>query len=205
MAFAYYRIIQPAEVGVRARFFVSDDAVSQTDLSLEAAREGRVADLIAPALDALGYELVRVSLGGRGRRTLQIMVERQDRATMTVDHCAEASGVVSDILDEADPIAGEFELEVSSPGLDRPLTRPADYRRFAGLDARVELAEPMEGRRRFTGRIERLEDAAGPVIVLATDTGTVRLPWEAVKKGKLVLNDALMAAAQRWAEEGRSP
>lgn len=197
--------MQPAEVGARARFFVSDDAVSDNDLSLEAAREREVAELIQPALEALDYELVRVSLGGRGRRTLQIMVERTDRATMTVDHCAEVSGVVSEILDEADPIAGEFELEVSSPGLDRPLTRPTDYARFTGFDARVELAEPRAGRRRFTGRIEGVETEAGDVIVLTTETGTVRLPWTAVKKGKLVLNDALMAAAQRWAEEGRSP
>jgi ribosome maturation factor RimP len=197
--------LDPAEVGVRARFFVSDDAVSQTSLSSEAAREGRIADLLAPALDAVGYELVRVSFGGRGRRTLQIMVERKDRATMTVDHCAEASGLVSDILDEADPIEGEFELEVSSPGLDRPLTRPDDYRRFAGLDARIELDEPIAGRRRFTGRLDGWEDGDEASVVLTTAEGTVRLPWRRVKKGKLVLNDALMAAARRWAEEGRSP
>ena len=197
--------MQPDEVGARARFFVSDDAVSDNHLSPEAAREGGVAELIAPALAALGYDVVRVTLGGRGRRTLQVMVERADRSTMTVDHCAEASGVISALLDEADPIEGEFDLEVSSPGLDRPLTRLEDYRRFAGFDARVELAEPVAGRRRFTGRIEGVETSAGGAIVLTTDTGTARLPWNAVKKGKLVLNDALVAAAQRWAEEGRSP
>jgi ribosome maturation factor RimP len=194
--------MQPAEVGARARFFVSDDAVPEISSSCEAAREGRIADLLRPALEAMGYELVRVSLGGG---TLQIMVERRDRATMTVDHCAEASEAISAILDEADPIAGAFELEVSSPGLDRPLTRPDDFRRFAGLDARVELAEPLAGRRRFTGRLEGFEEGAEGTVVLTTDQGAVRLPWPAVKKAKLVLNDALMRAAERWAEEGRSP
>jgi len=189
-------------VGVRARFFVSDDAVPQISPSCDAAREGRIAELLIPALDALGYELVRVRLGGK---TLQIMVERQDRATMTVDHCAEASEAISAILDEVDPIAGAFELEVSSPGLDRPLTRPDDFRRFAGLDARVELSEPVAGQRRFTGRLDGFEAGSDAAVVLSTEQGPVRLPWGTVKKAKLVLNDALMRAAERWAQEGRSP
>ncbi len=194
--------MQPAEVGARARFFVSDDAVPQISPSCDSAREGRIAELLIPALDAMGYEVVRVRLSGK---TLQIMVERQDRATMTVDHCAEASEAISAILDEVDPIAGAFELEVSSPGLDRPLTRPDDFRRFAGLDARVELSEPVAGQRRFTGRLGGFEAGDDAAVVLTTDQGTVHLPWGAVKKAKLVLNDALMRAAERWAEEGRSP
>lgn len=194
--------MQPAEVGARARFFVSDDAVPQISPSCDAAREGRIAALLTPSLEAMGYELVRVRLGGK---TLQIMVERRDRATMTVDHCAEASEAISAILDEADPIAGAFELEVSSPGLDRPLTRPDDCRRFAGLDARVELSEPVAGQRRFTGRLDGVEERPETAVLLTTDQGPVRLPWSAVKKAKLVLNDALMRAAERWAAEGRSP
>lgn len=196
------------KVGVRARFFVSDDAVPQNPSSPETAREARITELLAPALDATGYELVRVSLAGRGRRTLQVMVERKDRATMTVDDCAEASATVSAVLDETDPIAGAFELEVSSPGIDRPLTRPEDCRRFAGLDARVELTEPLEGRQRFTGRLAGLDQdgaAGAEAVVLETDEGALRLPWRRVKKAKLVLNDALMAAAERWAQQGRSP
>ena len=189
-------------MGPRARFFVSDDAVPQISPSRDAAGEGRIADLLTTPLEAMGYDLVRVSYGGK---TLQIMVERLDRTTMTVDHCAEASEVISAILDEADPIAGAFELEVSSPGLDRPLTRPDDFRRFAGFDARVELAEPLAGQRRFTGRLDGFEADGDAAIVLTTDHGTLRLPWAAVKKAKLVLNDALMRAAERWAEEGRSP
>ena len=189
-------------MGVRARFFVSDDAVPETSPSCEAAREGRIADLLAPALAALGYELVRVRLGSK---TLQVMVEREDRATMTVDHCAEASETISAVLDEADPIAGAFDLEVSSPGLDRPLTRPGDFRRFAGFQARVELREPLAGRRRFTGRVDGFDEAGDAAVVLTTTEGTVRLPWRAVKKAQLVLDDALMRAAARWAQEGRSP
>lgn len=189
-------------MGARARFFVSNGAVSQLRPTNEVAREGQIAELVTPALEALGYEVVRVRLGGR---TLQIMVERSDRTTMTVDHCAEASETISAILDEADPIAGAFELEVSSPGLDRPLTRPDDCRRFAGLDARIELAEPIDGRKRFTGRLDGLAVDVADVVVLTTDDGQVRLPWAAVTRAKLVLNDALLRAAERWAEEGRSP
>lgn len=194
--------MQPATVGFRARFFVSNDAVPQISPSSGSARNGQIAELLSPALESMGYELVRARLSGK---TLQIMVERRDRTTMTVDDCAEASAAISAILDDADPIAGAFELEVSSPGLDRPLTRPDDVRRFAGLEAWLELDEPIAGQRRFTGRLDGVEDDGGAVVVMTTADGPVRLPWEAVKKAKLVLNDALMRAAERWAEEGRSP
>jgi ribosome maturation factor RimP len=149
-----------------------------------------------------------VSLGGcQGRRTLQVMVERQDRGTMTVEHCAEISHAVSAILDVEDPISGAYDLEVSSPGLDRPLTRLEHFRRFAGFEARVELDEPVAGQRRFKGTIEAVEESAtrGAEVVLATESGTARLPYARVRKGKLVMNEALLAAARRWADEGRSP
>lgn len=154
----------------------------------------------------MGYELVRVGLTGPGRSTLQVMVERCDRAGMTVDDCALVSRRVSDILDVADPIAAAFTLEVSSPGLDRPLTAPEHYGRFRGLEARIELATPIDGRRRYTGRIVDIDDAGGTAtVVLAIPAGEVRLPFGAIRKGKLVMNDDLLAAAERWAEAGRSP
>jgi ribosome maturation factor RimP len=173
--------------------------------SSQATSDTRVGELIRPTLEASGYELVRVTLGGRGRRTLQVMVERGDRGTMTVDDCAEVSRTLSDVLDREDPIAGAFDLEVSSPGLDRPLTRLDDYRRFAGLDAQVELDEAVDGRRRFTGRLDGVEEGEPAAVLIATTAGVARLPWPRVRKGKLVLNDKLLAAARRWTETGRSP
>ena len=154
-----------------------------------------MADLVAPALEGLGYDLVRVRFGGGGP-VLQIMVERQDRSNMTVDHCAEASRTLSALLDVEDPIPQAYSLEVSSPGIDRPLTRPADFERFAGFEARVELEDDIAGQRRFRGRLEGLE---GGVLKLQTDGGQAALPLAAVKSAKLLMTDALLTAASEGA------
>ncbi len=151
----------------------------------------RVAALVAPALEGLGYELVRVRFGG-GASVLQIMVERQDRSGMTVDHCAEASRILSALLDVEDPIPQAYSLEVSSPGIDRPLTRLGDFERFAGFEARVELEDGASGQRRFRGRLQGLE---GGILRLDTDQGEAALPLTAVKSAKLLMTDALLAAA----------
>src|SRR3546814_8590835 len=118
----------------------------------------RIEDMIAPSLADMGYDLVRVSLtGGAARMTLQIMAECLDGAGMTVDDCAAISRAVSALLDVEDPIRGAYVLEVSSPGIDRPLTRARDYERFAGYEAKVELRRMMDGRRRFRGRLMGVE------------------------------------------------
>jgi len=159
-----------------------------------------VARIIEPSLDAMGYRLVRLmQTGGPRRPTLQIMAERRDEAPMTVEDCAEISRAVSALLDVADPIAGAYMLEVSSPGIDRPLVRPEDYDRFAGFEARVDLASPLDiagqgGRKRFRGRILGRE---GDHVRLADENGEVRLPLDAIARAKLVLNDELLALAQR--------
>jgi ribosome maturation factor RimP len=154
-----------------------------------------IARLIEPSLKAMGYRLVRVAvLGGQRAATLQIMAERFDEAAMTVEDCADISRSLSALLDVADRIAGSYALEVSSPGIDRPLVRPEDYDRFAGLEARIELSEPRDGRKRFRGRL--LGRAAEAVRVL-TETGEVRLPFAAITRAKLVLTDELLAAARR--------
>ena len=152
----------------------------------------RVEAIIAPTLNDLGFELVRVRLSGAQRRTLQIMAERHNRASMTVEDCAEISRSVSALLDVEDPIRGSYTLEVSSPGLDRPLTRPQDFERFAGLEAKVELTNPVDGRRRFRGRIEGLIDE---VVRLDMDGLVVELPYADIERAKLVLNDELLALA----------
>jgi ribosome maturation factor RimP len=151
-----------------------------------------IARLVEPTLRGMGYELVRVQFGGgSGRPTLQIMAERTDRRPMTVEDCAEISRNVSALLDVEDPLQGAYLLEISSPGIDRPLTRPQDYERFAGFEARLELARPLDGRKRFRGRIGEL---AGDTVRIIEPAGEVRLPLDQINKAKLVLTDELLAA-----------
>lgn len=146
----------------------------------------------------MGYELVRVMNTGGRRPTLQVMAERLDRTGMTVDHCAEISRAVSAILDVEDPIASAYELEVSSPGIDRPLTKPADFERFAGFVARVETDRLIEGQKKFKGQLLGIDDK---VVRLALPEGEREVPFEAIRKAKLVLTDELLAAAEA---EGRN-
>jgi ribosome maturation factor RimP len=153
----------------------------------------RITEIIEPSLDAMGYRLVRVAVLGAGRMTLQIMAERRDDAPMTVDDCADISRSVSALLDVADPIASAYTLEVSSPGIDRPLVRPEDYDRFAGFEARIELSQPLAGRKRFRGR---LLGRAGDNVRLIAETGEVHVPLSAIARAKLVLTDDLLALAQ---------
>ena len=111
---------------------------------------------IAPALGGMGYDVVRVALNGTETKVLQVMVERQDRVDMTVDECADVSRTVSALLDISDPFTGRYTLEVSSPGLDRPLLKAADYARFAGDEAKIELTHDLAGRKRFKCRLKGL-------------------------------------------------
>ena len=158
-----------------------------------------IARLVEPVLQSMGYELVRVHYGsGSGRPTLQIMAERQDRRAMTVDDCAEISRTISALLDVEDPLEEAYMLEVSSPGIDRPLVRPADYQRFAGFEARLELTQPVEGRKRFRGRIGELVDGRVRII---EEAGDFRVPLEQINKAKLVLTDDLIAATSAEAKK----
>jgi ribosome maturation factor RimP len=165
--------------------------------------EGKAAEverLIAPAVEAMGYDIVRVQLGGGDRLKLQIMAERRSDGGMNVEDCAEISRAVAAILDVEDPIDSAYMLEVSSPGLDRPLTRLADFERFAGFEAKVEMTRPRDGRRRFRGRLLGTCDAE---IVLACEDGEVTLPFAEMQKAKLVITDDLIAASSpKAAEDG---
>lgn len=158
----------------------------------------RIERLIEPQIDAMGYAVVRVRLTGARRKTLQVMVERTDEASMTVDDCAEISRTVSAILDVEDPIRDGYTLEVSSPGIDRPLVKPRDFERFAGHEAKIELSTPLDGRRRFKGRLLGGDDRA---VRLAGDEGEIELPFELIDRAKLVLTDALIAAANKSSTE----
>ena len=161
-----------------------------------------IAQTIEPSLAAMGYRLVRVLITGGRRATLQVMAERLDDLPITHDDCTGISRSVSALLDVADPIAGAYTLEISSPGIDRPLVRVEDYDRFSGLEAKIELTTPLNGRRRFRGR---LAGAAEGVIRLLIEEGEVRLPFDAVVRAKLVLTDDLTATRQRMASEPHPP
>lgn len=154
---------------------------------------GKIESMIGPSLEAMGYSVVRVAFTGGRRPTLQIMAERNDNAAMTVEDCAAISHTVSALLDVADPIASSYMLEISSPGIDRPLTRRADYERFAGFEAKIEMQRPVEGRRRFRGKLMGLEGDDAKLLVGAD---TLRLPLDAIARAKLVLTDELIAATE---------
>ena len=162
------------------------------DLPRHEGLEARIAEAILPTLGHLGYELVRVQVSGKERPTVQIMADRADGATFTVEDCETISHAIGAVLDVADPISGEWTLEVSSAGIDRPLTRAKDWNRFAGHLATVELAVPQDGRRRFRG-IALGADAE--VARLRLEDGTeVALRRDAIRRAKLVLTDELIAA-----------
>lgn len=154
----------------------------------------RIEKMVEPALADMGYELVRVRMSGTARPTLQIMADRADGTPMTVDDCAEISHVVSAMLDVEDPIEGAYSLEVSSPGIDRPLTRPKDFERFAGHEARVEMRHAIDGQRRYRGRIVGID---GSNVRLASGEGEVLLPFDDIQDAKLMLTDELLAAARQ--------
>lgn len=155
----------------------------------------QIRELIESAVEGLGFELVRVTYGGGRKPTLQIMAERPD-GTMSVDDCARLSREVSLILDVEDPLPGEYLLEVSSPGVDRPLTRPKDFERWVGFETKVELATQIDGRRRFKGRMTGFD---GSEVVIQTEEGEVTLPFGDISKAKLILTDELLAEVQKQA------
>ena len=154
----------------------------------------RIEEIIAPTLTDLGYTIVRLQLQGDRRPILQIMAERLDRKMMDVEDCAIISRAISPLLDVDDPIEEPYSLEVSSPGVDRPLVRAEDFERFAGFEAKVEVAYLIDGRKRFTGRLVGLVDDNVQMLV---DGVAQNLPFEDIVKAKLVLTDDLLAAASK--------
>lgn len=148
--------------------------------------------LIAPAVEQMGFRVVRVKLFARPKRTLQVMAERDDGSPVVVDDCAEISRAVSAILDVVDPIRGAYDLEVSSTGIDRPLVRIEDFARFAGFEAQVEVDPPIEGRKRYRGRLVDAGD--GEVRMELKDGSATSLPFARIAEAKLVLTDELIAA-----------
>ncbi|MQX38370.1 ribosome maturation factor RimP [Roseospira navarrensis] len=164
--------------------------------------QGPLRTLVEPTLEDLGFDLVRLLLMGKQRRILQIMAERRDGDPITVEDCEAISRSLSAVLDVADPIQGAFDLEVSSPGMDRPLTRRKDFARFAGFEARFESDLAVDGRRRVKGRLKGITDD-DTVIVAPAEPGPDgsqadwAVPLAALVKAKLVLTDALIDHAMK--------
>jgi ribosome maturation factor RimP len=172
-------------------------------LITEPGRAARVAALAEPLLTGLGYRLVRVRISGMAGCTVQIMVERPD-GTMAIEDCEAASRALSPVLDAADPIEGAYRLEISSPGIDRPLVRRSDFDRYAGHIAHIEMTAPIDGRRRFRGELGGTD---GDCVRLrssdaAADAAEILLRIDDMMEARLVLTDALVAEALRRSKHG---
>jgi len=155
--------------------------------------ESRLAAIVTPTLEAMGYELVRVAVLGRDRPTVQVMADKADGSLITVADCEAISHAVGAVLDVEDPIPGTWSLEVSSAGIDRPLTRAKDWNRFAGHLARAETITPIDGRKRFSGIVLGADDTAAR---MRLDNGSeIVLPLSGLRRAKLVLTDALIEAS----------
>jgi ribosome maturation factor RimP len=161
--------------------------------------EERVVELIEPTAADLGLTLVRVRISGMRRKKLQIMAERVSDGGMGVGECEALSRAIGPVLDVEDPIDGEYDLEVSSPGIDRPLVRLDDFARFTGHLAKIEAARMIDGRRRFRGEIRGVD---GADVLLVVEGAELRLPFSALSDARLVLTDKLIAEDLKRAEIG---
>lgn len=161
----------------------------------------RLTQLIEPAAQAEGLALVRVKMiGGTSDPTLQVMAEDPRTRQLTLEDCARLSRRLSDMLDEADPIEHAYRLEVSSPGIDRPLTRLQDYEDWKGHDARISLAEPLNGRKQLTGELVGV--VAGDPTLTVPGLGETRVPFDRIHSAKLVMTDRLIEATAPLDPEG---
>jgi ribosome maturation factor RimP len=165
-----------------------------------------LAGLVEPVLDSLGYRLVRVSVSGRDGKTVQVMAERPD-GSMTIDDCEAVSRQVSPLLDAHDVVADSYRLEISSPGIDRPLVRPSDFEDWVGYEAKIELRQPLDGRKRFRGRLDGFESGEVRIEVDLDQIGhtTLGVPAALIADARLVLTDDLIREAlTRAKKQGRA-
>lgn len=170
------------------------DEAAERRLGRETGLAARVAMLAEPVLADLGYRLVRVRIVGQGRCTVQVMAERPD-GTMTIEDCEQVSRALSPVLDVDDPVPGEYLLEVSSPGIDRPLVRPGDFERWAGHEVKIEMVELLGGRRRFRGVLEGFEDGEVRLFFEAEageEPVVIGLPFDGIAEARLVMTDRLI-------------
>lgn len=147
-------------------------------------------DLLEPIIDELGYEAVRIITMGQAHPTLQIMIDRKDGSEINVEDCAKVSRAVSEVMDEKDPISDQYTLEVSSPGLDRPLTKLEHFKRFSGYEAKVETDVEVERRKRFKGKIVNVDDKNN--INFDMEGTQYAIPFDAVSKARIIITDELL-------------
>lgn len=172
--------------GPRARFFVLER--NMNDLVAKAAIDRRIAEIITPVVEDMGFEVVRVRLMTGKESILQVMAQKPD-GTIEVDECGKISTAISAVMDVEDPILDAYTLEVSSPGIDRPLTRMKDFDQWEGFEAKIETEELIDGRRRFKGILAGVE---GDEILITIAEGTIGLKFEWLSDAKLVLTDELI-------------
>ena len=173
--------------GPRARFFVSERSMSNS-LIAKAAIDRRLAEIITPVIEDLGFELVRVRLISGYEIVLQVMADRPDGG-IEVDECGQISTAISAVLDVEDPVLDAYTLEVSSPGIDRPLTRLKDFDMFEGYEVKIETTELIDGQRRFKGMLAGIENDD---VLININQGTIGLKFEWLSDAKLVLTDDLI-------------
>ena len=170
---------------------------TMSDLIAKTAIDRRLAEIVTPVMEGMGFELVRIRLMGGATRTLQIMADKPDGG-IEVDDCGQISTAVSAVLDVEDPIEENYVLEVSSPGIDRPLTRLKDFDMWADYEARIETTELIDGRRRFKGILRGTE---GDEVLIELEEGketvTIGLQFEWLSDAKLILTDDLIAEMLR--------
>jgi ribosome maturation factor RimP len=176
-------------------------AISEARFISETGLAAEIAALAEPTLNELGFRIVRVTLSGRNGTTVQIMAERAD-GTMTVEDCADVSRQLSPLLDAHDPIAGHYNLEISSPGIDRPLARASDFVAWAGHEAKIETRELVDGRRRFRGTLKGLAGSDVRLEVSPDQGGPeIALPIGSISEARLVLTDELIRDTLRRAKK----
>jgi ribosome maturation factor RimP len=179
--------------------FMDADLLAEPRLIVEPGAAARVSAIAGPVLAGMGYRLVRIRISGEAGCTVQIMAERPD-GTMQIEDCEAISRALSPVLDVADPIADAYRLEISSPGIDRPLVRRSDFERYAGHEIKVEMATPIEGRRRFRGMLLGAQGEAAQIRradAAAGEAAEVLLPMREMAEARLVLTDALIAESLR--------
>lgn len=175
------------------RFFVGSNP-----LRAKTAEDRTLLEMLDPVAEAQGLEIVRLRLMGGATRRLQVMAERPTDGDIAIEQCARLSRAISAVLDAADPISGEYTLEVSSPGVDRPLTRLKDFETYEGLEARLELDRLVENRKRFKGELAGIEGDNVCLNLEGETEATALIPFAWISEAKLVLNDTLM---KRGAEQ----
>lgn len=188
---------------------MSNEFAAQDDrFYRESGVAAAVAEAVGPALADLGYRLVRVLISGRDGQTLQIMAERPD-GTMSADDCERVSKQVSPLLDVLDPLSGAYRLEISSPGIDRPLVRPSDFEDWAGYEARVTLKEPVSGRKKYKGVLDGFSDGEARIEIEIAEKGQaprmeiIGFPIDLVDEARLVLTDELIRESLSRAKKAR--